>query len=208
MRANIVADDKMLISFISKGETLPATLYASSSVCGVVLCPPHPLYGGSRNDTRIVRIAKELTLHDISALCFDFGSYGKGVNEVQNTLDAVSFMRERVKFVGLLGYSFGAVVASNAAAHAEIQGFVAMSILRKVNGLTASLEFDSAKLFIHGKRDTVAPYADFERLYREVKGRKEKLVLDTDHFYLDNYPTTIDSASEVIRKFFEKVLIK
>jgi len=198
----------MQISFMSKGEILPATLYASSSACGVVLCPPHPLYGGSRNDTRIVRIAKELTLRGISSLCFDYGSYGKGVKEVQNTLDAVSFMRERVKSVGLLGYSFGAVVASKAAADADIKGFVAMSILRKVNGLKASLEFDSAKLFVHGKRDTVAPYEDFERLYREAKGRKEKLVLDTDHFYLDNYPTTIDSASETIRKFFEKMLVK
>lgn len=198
----------MKISFISKGETLPATLYANSSYFGVVLCPPHPLYGGKRNDTRIVRIAKGLASHSISALCFDYGSYGKGVKEIQNTLDAVSLMHKRVKFVGLLGYSFGAVVASNVAEHAEIEGFVAMSILKQVNGLKAKLDSDSPKLFVHGKRDTVAPYADFKRLYSEAKGRKKKLVLDTDHFYMDNYPVTIESASEVIRKFFEKVLIK
>ena len=81
----------MQITFPSKGETLPATLYANSSK-GVILCPPHPLYGGTRNDTRIVRIARELASRGISALCIDYGSYSKGVEEVQNVLDAVSCM--------------------------------------------------------------------------------------------------------------------
>jgi len=33
-------------------------------------------------------------------------------------LDAISFMRKRVDSLGLLGYSFGAVVASNVAVQA------------------------------------------------------------------------------------------
>jgi len=195
------------VSFKSKGETLPATFYDNSSV-GVVLCPPHPLYGGNRNDTRIVRIARELASHNISALCIDYGSYGKGVKEVENVLDAASRMRKRARSLGLLGYSFGAVIASNAAARTEVKGFVAMSILRKVNGLEANLDFDCPKLFVHGKRDDVASYREFEDLYAKAKGRKEKLVLDTDHFYMENYPATINSASKRIREFFEEVFFK
>lgn len=196
------------VSFKSKGETLLATLYGNSSV-GVVLCPPHPLYGGSRNDVRIVRVARELALHNISALCMDYGSYGKGVGEVQNALDAISYMRKRAPSLGLLGYSFGAVVASNAAVRgAEIEGFVAMSILRKVNGLKANMDFDCPKLFVHGRRDYVAPYSEFESLYAEAGGRKQKLVLDTDHFYMEDYPAIIDLASKSIRRFFEEVFFK
>lgn len=197
----------MQMSFKSKDETLLATLYANSSK-GVVLCPPHPLYGGSRNDTRIVRVARELALNDISALCLDYGSYGKGVKEVQNVLDAISFMQERVDSLGLLGYSFGAVVASNVAVQTEINGFVALSILKKVDDLKANLDFDCSKLFVHGKRDKVASYPDFESLYKEARERKEKLVLDTDHFYMDNYPTTINLASKSICRFFEEVFSK
>ena len=197
----------MQISFKSRGETLVATLYGTSSV-GVVLCPPHPLYGGSRNDTRIVRVAKELASNNISALCIDYGSYGEGVKEVQSVLDAITLMRRRVSSLSLLGYSFGAVVASNAAVQAEIDGFVAMSILRKVNGIKADLNFGCPKLFVHGKRDNVAPYSEFENLYIEARGRKEKLVLDTDHFYMENYPTIIDLASKHIRRFFEEVFSK
>lgn len=197
----------MQISFKSEDETLLAALYADSSI-GVVLCPPHPLCGGSRNDTRIVRVARELASHDISALCLDYGSYGKGVNEIQNVLDAISFMQERVDSLGLLGYSFGAVVASNVAVQTEINGFVAMSILKKVDGLKANLDFDCSKLLVHGKRDKVAPYSDFKSLYKEARERKEKLVLDTDHFYMDNYPTTINLASKSMCKFFEEAFSK
>lgn len=198
---------RKLIHFESRGEILPATLYearSNTSSAGVVLCPPHPLYGGNRNDTRIVKVATELGTHNILALCIDYGSYGKGIKEVQNAVDAISFMRKRVSFLGLLGYSFGAVVASNAAARVKINGFVAMSILNRVNGLAATLDFDCPKLFVHGKHDSVAPYSDLESLFREARGRKQKLILDTEHFYMENYPTMIDLAAENIRRFFEE----
>jgi alpha/beta superfamily hydrolase len=132
----------------------------------------------------------------------------KGVKEVENVLDAVSWMRKRVSSLGLLGYSFGAVVASNAAARTEIEGFVAMSILRKVNGLEANLDFGCPKLFVHGKLDDVALYSEFEYVYSKAKGRKEKLILNTGHFYIENYPATIGSASRKICEFFEEVLLK
>lgn len=182
-----------------------ATLYNDSSSVEVVLYPPHPLYGGSRNDTRVVRVARKLASYNISALCMDYGSYGEGVREVENVLDAISLMRKRVHFLGLFGYSFGAVVASNAAVHTEIEGFVAMSILKEVNVLKAKLDFDCSKLFVHGRCDNVAPYSEFKNLYRQARGRKEKLVLDTDHFYMEDYPTIIDTASKRTRIFFQEV---
>ncbi len=194
--------------FESRGEALTATLYETRSntpSAGVILCPPHPLYGGNRNDTRIVKVATELATHNILALCIDYGSYGKGVKEVQNATDAASFMRKRAIRLGLLGYSFGAVVASNAAASFEVDGFVAMSILNKANGLAANLDFDCPKLFIHGKHDNVAPYSDLEGLFKGARGRKQKLILDTDHFYMENYPAIINLAAENIRRFFENV---
>ena len=196
----------MQISFKGKHESLQAILYADSAM-GVVLCPPHPMYGGGKDDTRIVKIARELASHDISALCIDYGDYGRGIKEIQNVLDAISFMRERVKALGLLGYSFGAVVASNVAVQAKVDCFVAVSILKKVDGLRTKLNFNCPKLFVHGKRDETAPYSDFLSLYEEAKERKEKLVLDTDHFYMDKYPATINLASRRIRKFIKESLL-
>lgn len=197
----------MQASFESNGEILEATLYGSSSV-GVVLCPPHPLFGGNKNDTRIVRIARELASHRISALSFDYGSYGKGKTEAQNAVDALSFMRKKVHSLGLLGYSFGAVVASNAAVRTEVDGFVAISILKNVKGLKTNLSFDCPKLFIHGKLDSMAPYSEFEQIYEKATGRKEKLVLDTDHFYMRAYPSFIDLVSKHVCRFFGEIFLK
>ncbi len=110
----------MEVSFVSGSETLQATLYGeipATSLAGVVLCPPHPLHDGNRHDTRIVTVARELSKHGFLALCMDYGSYGGCIREVQHVLDAAAFMRGKgISSLGLLGYSFGAVVASNAAA--------------------------------------------------------------------------------------------
>ena len=131
------------------------------------------------------------------------------MREVQYVVDAAAFMRTKgISPLGLLGYSFGAVVASNAAVAAKADGFVAMSILRRINDLTAKLDSECPKLFVHGRRDNLASYSDFERLYTEAKGAKQKLILDTDHFYMDNYPTVIKTAAETIRKFFQESLKK
>jgi alpha/beta superfamily hydrolase len=139
----------------------------------------------------------------------DYGSYGGGIREVQYVVDAAAFMRTKgIGPLGLLGYSFGAVVASNAAVAAKADGFVAMSILRRINDLTTKLDSECPKLFVHGRRDNLASYSDFERLYTEAKGAKQKLILDTDHFYMDNYPTMIKTAAETIRKFFQDSLKK
>jgi alpha/beta superfamily hydrolase len=72
--------------------------------------------------------------------------------------------------------------------------------------LTAKLDFECPKLFVHGRRDNLASYHDFERLFAEAKGTKQKLILDTDHFYMDNYPTVIKKAAETIRSFFQESL--
>ena len=57
---------------------------------------------------------------------------------------------------------------------------------------------EADKIFINEKM--VYPF--------EVEKPKKKLVLDTDHFYMDEYPTLINLVSQNIRKFFEKVFPK
>jgi alpha/beta superfamily hydrolase len=139
----------------------------------------------------------------------DYGSIGGGIREVQYVVDAAAFMRAKgISPLGLLGYSFGAVVASDAVVAAKADGFVAMSILRRINDFTAKLDSECPKLFVHGRRDNLASYSDFEHLYAEAKGTKQKLILDTDHFYMDNYPTVINTAAETIRRFFQETLKK
>jgi alpha/beta superfamily hydrolase len=201
------------VVYQSRNETLTATLHSGQapvkSPIAVILCPPHPLYGGNRNDARLSKVAEELAAHGITAMCTDYGTYGKGVKETQNVKDAVAYMHNQgCDRIGLFGYSFGSVVASSAAAQLDtrVSAYSAMAILRTVNGLKADLNFRAPKLFIHGRRDTIASYTQFEQLYEEAREPKQKLVLETDHFYMSNYPATIDQAAKTIRTFLQQAL--
>ncbi len=191
------------ISFRNDDRTLYGTLHDVSDV-GVVLCPPHPLMGGSRYDERIVHLANEIVKQGISALCFDYGEYGKGIPEIGDVLSAISYLKKSKRYIGVLGYSFGAVVSSNAVSRTsvEINGLVTMSILGKVDKINADLSSNCKKLMINGKKDPVVPSNEFERLYSEANGDKECLVLDTDHFY----GGVMSIVSKKVCEFFTTVL--
>ena len=191
------------ITFKNGDITLRGTLFDVSDI-GVILCPPHPLMGGSRHDARIVNLANELSDQGISALCMDYGEYGKGISEIRDVLSAISFMKQTKKDIGVLGYSFGAVVSSNAVSKTpeEIKGFVTMSILRKVDKINADLTSKCKKLMINGKRDLIVPHMEFEKLFSEANGEKECLVLDTDHFY----GGVMDVLGKRVCEFFNGVL--
>ncbi|MHC1579254.1 MAG: alpha/beta hydrolase [Candidatus Alkanophagales archaeon] len=187
-------------------DGIECTLVRRGGVC-VVLCPPHPLFGGCRHDVRLVRIAERLADVGISSLRLDYSRYSGGASEVEDVLSTISFAAHEFEAVGVLGYSFGAVVSSNAVARAldaglDVGAFVAMSILRRVDRLEATLGFRVPKLLIHGRFDFVAPLSEFERLFEAASAPKEKLVLDTDHFY----GGVIDVVAERICGFFSRVL--
>lgn len=178
-----------------------ATLYGKSTR-GVLLCPPHPKYGGNRNDFRLVEIANKLANSDISALCLDYSAYTGGGEEVKDVVFVLEYMGKTMTSLGLSGYSYGAVVASNAAAQFQnLRGLVLISPLREVDGLKIDLSSTCKKLIIYGLRDGLVA-GDIDRLYALAKGEKQKLSLDTDHFY-SGYEGNIARA---VLEFFSELL--
>lgn len=187
---------------IQRGSNkIRATLYGKS-VRGILLCPPHPRYGGSRQDLRLVAIADELANSDISALCLDYSAYTGGTEEIKDALFALEYMSETMTSLGLLGYSYGAVVASNAAAQFQnLKGLVLISPLRKINGLKIDISSTCKKLIIYGLRDDFVT-EDIDEIYDLSKGEKQRLSLDTDHFYF-GYERDIARA---VVEFFREAL--
>lgn len=173
---------------------------------GVILCPPHPLYGGSRSDIRLTFFAKNLAENNITALCVDyFREYGFGMGEVQDILDAASYMLDYVKDLGLLGYSFGAVIASVASVKLKnVKGLVLISPVEKVNNLKINLSSNCPKLFIHGRYDQFTSLEKLKTFYDNAKGRKDCVILDTDHFYMDF--NVLRDVSNRICQFFINIV--
>ncbi|MDY6865033.1 MAG: hypothetical protein SVY15_03560 [Halobacteriota archaeon] len=187
-------------------QNLNATLYGSGSEALVILAPPHPLMGGSRFDPRLVHLAEELEKSKIAALSIDYGRYGGGKREINDIVAVIDFMEEKVERLGVLGYSFGAVVSSNAVAKRSdvISGFATLALLKEIEKVKADLSSDCPKLFIQGRRDRIAPFSDFEKLYQGANGEKEQLVLETDHFF----GGVMGIVSESVCDFFRGVLPK
>jgi alpha/beta superfamily hydrolase len=97
---------------------------------GVVVCHPDPRYGGTM-DNRVVRsLADQLVGAGMAVLRFNFrgvgesqGEFGGGLPEVSDCLGAITWLgrHETVDAtrVGVVGYSFGAVVGLHALVQAK-----------------------------------------------------------------------------------------
>lgn len=136
---------------------------------GVVLCHPHSLYGGNMDNNVIRAASKALVAQGIAALRFNFrgvgrseGSFGEGIAEEEDAHAALSFLSGyegiAAKRIGLLGYSFGGMVALSAGVHNEL--------VRAVVGISPVIpsgilqKWTKPLLLTYGTKDDVIPAAN------------------------------------------------
>jgi uncharacterized protein len=119
----------------SDGHHLAADLALPDDGVGlhgaVVLCHPHPQYGGNRFNTVVTALFDALPIAGYAALRFDFRrEFGGGVDERRDVvaaldhLDTVETLTSIPRFV--VGYSFGAAVALSTS-DARISGIAAIA---------------------------------------------------------------------------------
>jgi hypothetical protein len=165
----------------------------------VLLCPPHPEMGGSRFDIRLERIADELRKAGYSTLRFDYGKpFRMGKGEVEDARKCILHLRARHAHVGLLGYSFGSVVASNISEHCD--ALVLISPLRKIDSIEL-VNYNVPKLVIYAKNDQIVPLEESRDIVEWLRP-EHSLELDTDHFYFGKF----DVLSRNVREFFDSIM--
>ena len=100
----------------SDGHSLTADLAMPDAGLrgGVVVCHPHPQYGGSRFSIVVEAVFTRATPAGLAALRFDFrGDHGGGDDEVLDVVAALDTLADAAPAAPLavVGYSFGAAVA-------------------------------------------------------------------------------------------------
>ena len=114
----------------SDGHTLDADIDLPETGCvgGVVVCHPHPQYGGDRFNPVVDAVFRRLPAAGFAALRFDFrAEFGGGTAERLDVVAAVDELQRRVDGrLFVVGYSFGAAVAL-ATGDPRIRGIVAVA---------------------------------------------------------------------------------
>ena len=206
------------LTIARNGVSLEAVLHvpeAQGPVPGVVVCHPHPLYGGDMHNNVVMAIVAGVLDAGAAALRFNFrgvpgstGTHDKGNGERDDAVAALRAMREDKRVdgsrVGIAGYSFGANVAMAVAA-----GDSAVPALALVGAPAAGLATPEAtgyphpKLIVAGDRDNALPADQIDALTRAMKGPVEVQVLPgADHFLL-GYEGAI---SKQVQAFFAATL--
>lgn len=112
------------VSFKVKGLTFEGVMTQPEGptvLPGVVICHPHPLYGGNMDNNVVLSVSSALTESGFAALRFNFrgvgksqGKHSKGESEHQEVLGALDLMKAWSGVddsrIGLAGYSFGSSV--------------------------------------------------------------------------------------------------
>ena len=114
---------------IDSDHNLEGMLRFQSKKAGVVICHPHPLYGGNMYNNVVSAIEDGYAALGFSTLIFNFrgvgnsqGEYDEGEGEVKDATAAYKYLAKHLDDdarITLAGYSFGAWVISRSALEIE-----------------------------------------------------------------------------------------
>jgi alpha/beta superfamily hydrolase len=162
----------------------------------VIVCHPHPLYGGDMSNNVVFAICQALAQQSIAALRFNFrgvrksgGVFGGGIAEKEDVRAALVFVSSTPtidrKRIGLAGYSFGASVALPVAVQ---DGRVSLLALVSPALLDSGWEqlkgYTKPKFLIMGDNDFVIPQQQFRQQVKDIPEPKQyQIISGADHFW-------------------------
>jgi alpha/beta superfamily hydrolase len=159
----------------------------------VILCHPHPLYGGDMDNNVVVALQGALAQKGFSTLRFNFrgvggseGGYSAGGAEVEDVQAAVQFAAgEDDGPLSLAGYSFGAYAGVQGVAQDDrVKALVCISPPVALYDFASLREEWRPKLVVTGKRDLICPVNDVEELFLSLPQPKMLHIVDgADHFW-------------------------
>lgn len=182
---------------------------------GVVVCHPHPLYGGDM-DSRVVTTIGETCAEDagMAALRFNFrgvggsgGDWDEGRGEQADVRAALGYLRARLPAgapLALAGYSFGAMMSAAVAAGGEpLAGLalIAPPLARRPWQPPAALAVHGPILLLSGGDDEHCPADALAALGRALPKSTVTVLDGVDHFFF----TGLERLAEAVKRWAEAV---
>jgi len=195
-------------------EGLLSVQEALSIKGGVILCHPHPLYGGDMHNTVVAAGIEAASREGLSTLRFNFrgvgesgGSYGEGMGEREDVKAVIDYFAARLKESNLpmilLGYSFGAWAGMPVAVEdPRIKGMVAISPPLELYDFGFLKGCKKKKLLVAGNQDDYCPAARLQEFVEHLDEPKALAIIQgADHFYSFHDSALIKPLREFFKTF-------
>lgn len=132
-----------------------------------VVCHPHPVHGGTMEHKVVATLVRAFLQLGYRVVRFNFrgvgasaGAWDDGRGEVDDALAVIAAVRDSALPLALAGFSFGAYVASQAAARLAASSSTRIERLVLVGPATQTFDVAAVApdtLVIHGEADEVVP---------------------------------------------------
>jgi hypothetical protein len=179
----------------------------------VVVCHPHPLYGGNMYNRVVHAICRKAGEKGLAWLKFNFrgvgnsdGHFGGGLGEKEDVQAAISFAVKQAKIdqgkIGICGYSFGSMVAFSVAVEDQRIKAVA-GISPFVQPADLLDHYPKPKLFLSGTNDEFIDAQSLSRLVERLPEPKELAIYPgVNHFWTGFEDPMAAKVSQFFVRYF------
>lgn len=187
----VIMEDQVIIN---AGEIrLEGKMNRKSGEKAVVVCHPHPLYGGDMNNPVVTAVTSTFSDKGYATLRFNFrgvggssGRFDDGIGEQEDIKAAVSMLRDMgYEQVTMAGYSFGSRINAQVVSNGyKIADHIMISPPAAFMSFSDISVLPSTGLIVTGEYDEYAP-PDLIRTHIDrwqIKPRYE-IIPGGDHFY-------------------------
>ena len=177
----------------------------------VLVCHPHPLYGGTMHNKVVFRIARGLRRAGLVVLRFNFrgvgrsqGEYAQIAGEIEDARAALGWLRQRYQGLpfALAGFSFGAQVITRLGCALEGARFLMAVGHPTERGSNYLEDCPVPKIFVQSTHDEFGPRPQLETLYAKLVQPKQLIWVEAaDHFFaggLDELEQAVKSSVEAV----------
>lgn len=205
------------IEFVSQNLLLEGVLgipAGPAPFAAVILCHPHPLFGGDMHNRVVTAICARLEEHGLAWLKFNFrgvggseGNFAGGIGEKEDARAAITFIAHQELInpekIGICGYSFGSLVALQLAGEdPRIKAVAAISPFIEPSSLLNN--YVLPKLFVCGTEDQFINPENLKNLIAHVPEPKELIFYSgEDHFWTTHEEQMTRKVSEFFRKHLQ-----
>jgi alpha/beta superfamily hydrolase len=173
----------------------------------VLVCHPHPQFGGTMHNKVVYRIARGLRRSGCVVLRFNYrgvnlseGVYDHGRGETDDARAALSWLRQQYPDLpySLAGFSFGSrIVLRLGCTLPDVRRIIAVGFPTVYSEREYLLGCTKEKIFIQSTNDEHGPRLDLEMAYADVLPPKRLIWVEAeDHFFkgaLDEFERVIQS---------------